>query len=173
MVRKERSTFHGTEVNSVAQKLNYLLYSGNRNTTKEGIGDLLDSVLSGPMHRAQICALFCETILVDSLDISNCFALLELAQRLGSGLLEQCCLDFCLIHFSEAFNQDLDGLASLPYERIQLLLSSDYLQVRGQACQDGAKCHFKLNCINIYKLLTAAAFIRETSAGCYLHMGRG
>lgn len=82
------------------------------------------------MHRALISARMCESLLIDSISVRNCFSLLKIAFESGCQQFAHMCLECCLTHFSAAVDQDRVGFTQLPVEIIKYVLKHDCLTVK-------------------------------------------
>lgn len=91
--------------------------------------EFLSSVRNGSVYRAFISARVCESLLIDSVSILNCFSLLNTALESGCQQLAHACLECCLAHFSDAIDQNRDGFTQSPAEVIQYITQHDCLNV--------------------------------------------
>jgi len=111
-------------VDDVLLKLNKLLYPKLHRQE-----DFLSSVRNGSVYRAFISSQVCESLLIDSISVTNCFSLLNVAMESGCQKLAHACLECCLAHFSSALDQDRDGFTTLSTEIIHYMLKNDSLNV--------------------------------------------
>lgn len=111
----------------VYKKLNELLYpkSSRKNT-------FMESVWYGHLGRASISAKICEIILLDSISIHNCFSILLIGLECGCEELSSYCYQYCLAHFQEAIEYNVEGLTSLPFKILKSIVQEDRLCVEDE-----------------------------------------